>query len=343
VWPPGGVRGPQQAHAVRRDLSRIVYCVFNDVVIPLIRNHFYVTETEPGKNRLFFYRKAVWRDVVDLAVGGIVGDGRMYRQIESADDLAKTAKTAKTAKAAKTTVARSGQATATTALPPHTLAKRSYATVALATAAGTAAPASATAAAAAAAAAAVSSVAAASAAATDAVTAARIAASAARMVRSSGGAPATPSPKGPGAAAAAGAAAGCGGTAAAAAAAASSAATARRLPSSHVRLLPKAKGVRPIVNLSGRPSPSAPSVNTLLQAAFHVLSHEARTQGTDVLGSSVLGLNDVYARLMPFLLRWQELGRPQLYFVSLDIARSFDTIRHDALLRALEGIFTRRG
>ncbi|KAJ3150897.1 hypothetical protein HDU89_002894 [Geranomyces variabilis] len=41
------------------------------------------------------------------------------------------------------------------------------------------------------------------------------------------------------------------------------------------------------------------SINSILQNAFHVLSYE-KTRVPSILGSSVLGLNDIYPKLKAF-------------------------------------------
>ncbi|KAG8769178.1 hypothetical protein FRC12_005119, partial [Ceratobasidium sp. 428] len=91
----------------------------------------------------------------------------------------------------------------------------------------------------------------------------------------------------------------------------------RRLGISHVRLLPKETGVRPIVNLgrkarikqakapgirqnaSPKDEPLRPSVNQVLNAAFNILNYE-KTQKPEMLGASVFGSNDIYRKLSAF-------------------------------------------
>lgn len=98
-------------------------------------------------------------------------------------------------------------------------------------------------------------------------------------------------------------------------------------PASRMRLLPKAFGVRPIVNLKGA------GANRILQTVFHVLTAE-KERG----GGILLGLNDVHERLGPFVRGWRARGCPRLYAVSLDFQKCFDTIEHAKLLRVMSEV-----
>ena len=74
---------------------------------------------------------------------------------------------------------------------------------------------------------------------------------------------------------------------------------------SYVRMVPKAGGMRCLVNMSRRQPPAAgkaktkcsrASINQKLQNLFHVLTFE-KTRDPSRVGASVLGLDDVYAKL----------------------------------------------
>lgn len=46
----------------RRELfAELFYWMFDSLIIPLVRAHFYVTETAPAKNRLFYFRHDAWK------------------------------------------------------------------------------------------------------------------------------------------------------------------------------------------------------------------------------------------------------------------------------------------
>ncbi|KAG8688183.1 hypothetical protein FRC11_005914 [Ceratobasidium sp. 423] len=129
----------------------------------------------------------------------------------------------------------------------------------------------------------------------------------------------------------------------------------RKLGTSHVRLLPKETGVRPIVNLgrkaklrpfkgSGQDETTQPSVNQILNAAFHILNYE-KSQKPELLGASVFGVNDIYRKLTTFkaTLRRPDGTMPKLYFVKLDVRACFDTIDQGKLLEILRGTLTQKG
>ncbi|KAK3287868.1 hypothetical protein CYMTET_4646 [Cymbomonas tetramitiformis] len=68
-----GARGQSaQAHCAASALiGRWMYWILAGLVVPLLRAHFYVTETEPYRQRLFYYRKPVWRDITRRAQRGL--------------------------------------------------------------------------------------------------------------------------------------------------------------------------------------------------------------------------------------------------------------------------------
>jgi hypothetical protein len=56
-----GRTGPVTSYlARRRRLRRWFRFLIDEVAVPLLRAHFYCTETEANRNRMFFYRKGVW-------------------------------------------------------------------------------------------------------------------------------------------------------------------------------------------------------------------------------------------------------------------------------------------
>ncbi|KAF8752305.1 Telomerase reverse transcriptase [Rhizoctonia solani] len=129
----------------------------------------------------------------------------------------------------------------------------------------------------------------------------------------------------------------------------------RKLGVSHVRLLPKETGVRPIVNLgrkaklrsfkgSNLDKPMQSSVNQVLNAAFHILNYE-KSQKPELLGASVFGVNDIYRKLTTFKasLRRPNGKMPKLYFVKLDVRACFDSIDQGKLLEILRDTLTQKG
>jgi telomerase reverse transcriptase len=123
----------------------------------------------------------------------------------------------------------------------------------------------------------------------------------------------------------------------------------RTLGYSRIRFLPKEDGVRPIVNLKRKvkgswptkvshPHESQPSVNSLLQNAFHVLSMES-TRSPEFVGFSVTNNADIFQRLRT-LRRAIRPTRQTLFFAKVDIQKSFDMIQQDILLQLVESIVT---
>ncbi|KAJ3019795.1 hypothetical protein HKX48_001768 [Thoreauomyces humboldtii] len=135
--------------------------------------------------------------------------------------------------------------------------------------------------------------------------------------------------------------------------------SAKSLGYSYIRLLPKDHGVRMITNLRRRfPKKAAGngagpadaskikqngfSINSILQNAFQILTFEkAQSRTPPLLGSSVLGLNDIYAKLYKF-----QKSRPvssktpaPLYFCKVDVTSCFDTIDQKLLLSIVRDIF----
>ncbi|KAK6376466.1 Telomerase reverse transcriptase [Exophiala oligosperma] len=110
----------------------------------------------------------------------------------------------------------------------------------------------------------------------------------------------------------------------------------RTLGYSHIRLLPKDHGARPITNLrrrqwkivSGRRILGT-SINTQLSPLFSVLNYE-RGQDPAPLGSAMFSVADLHSRISKFQ-NANSQGSP-LFFVKVDIQSCFDSIPQDQLL-----------
>ncbi|EKD17210.1 telomerase reverse transcriptase [Drepanopeziza brunnea f. sp. 'multigermtubi' MB_m1] len=107
---------------------------------------------------------------------------------------------------------------------------------------------------------------------------------------------------------------------------------------SHVRLLPKEAGVRPIMNLRRRALKTSSktvlgmSINSVLAPAYNVLTYE-KNSNPALLGSTLFSVGDLYTRLKAF----KSTLPPQtpLYFAKLDVTAAFDTIPQRAILDLL--------
>ncbi|EEA24977.1 Telomerase reverse transcriptase [Talaromyces marneffei ATCC 18224] len=123
----------------------------------------------------------------------------------------------------------------------------------------------------------------------------------------------------------------------------------KQLSWSAVRLLPKATGARPIINLRrrvvkhiGNHSYLGPSTNSIMTPVFNMLSYE-KDRNPELLGSSMFSVSDMYPRLKAFkdrLMRSESEGyrNRRFYFVKLDIQSCFDTIPQERLGKLIENI-----
>jgi telomerase reverse transcriptase len=62
-----------QAAAHQRVLILWIGWLFSAVVVPLLRTHFFCTESEAYRQQVFYYRKPVWVRLASAAIDGIVG------------------------------------------------------------------------------------------------------------------------------------------------------------------------------------------------------------------------------------------------------------------------------
>ncbi|KAL8795793.1 MAG: hypothetical protein Q9195_001845 [Heterodermia aff. obscurata] len=109
---------------------------------------------------------------------------------------------------------------------------------------------------------------------------------------------------------------------------------ARALGFSQVRLLPKAQGVRPIINLrrrvnriQGGKSVLGRSINSAMQPVFCVLDYESRAKPASI-GSALRSVGDMHTRLKTFrsLLIDKKQTRKRLFFAKCDVRACFDTL-----------------
>lgn len=133
----------------------------------------------------------------------------------------------------------------------------------------------------------------------------------------------------------------------------------RSFGAAKLRLLPKpgVRKVRPIVNM-GRRYPLAStrpghrgavySVNAALAKPFSVLTGIKRAQ-PEIVGASVASLGiDLLVRYLPLARLWQALRREDagaggsavMYMASLDVVKSFDSIRHDKLMQVVDTLLS---
>jgi telomerase reverse transcriptase len=60
----------------------LIFWIFDSVLIPLIRSHFYVTESQTHRNRLFYFRHDVWQELTEQPFGEL--KAAMFEELEPA-------------------------------------------------------------------------------------------------------------------------------------------------------------------------------------------------------------------------------------------------------------------
>lgn len=118
-----------------------------------------------------------------------------------------------------------------------------------------------------------------------------------------------------------------------------------------LRMVPKSHDAfRPIMNLrkplarGGQTGASLrASVNGMLRNLHSVLDYYRVSRGDEVMGASVMGLDDVHQRWKTFRRRMKDnLGsRRPLFFLKLDVRSCFDSIPQDALLDVIARLLDR--
>lgn len=125
---------------------------------------------------------------------------------------------------------------------------------------------------------------------------------------------------------------------------------ARVLGFSQLRLLPKAKGLRPIVNLRRRvvnlqkgKAVLGRSINSVMAPVFNMLSYE-KSRRPDSLGSALFSVGDLYPKVKEFRARLLRSNRANedLYFAKVDVQSCFDTIPQHQVLKLMERLCSER-
>lgn len=122
----------------------------------------------------------------------------------------------------------------------------------------------------------------------------------------------------------------------------------RTLGTSHVRLLPKDKGMRPIINLRRRvlsvtkgKAVLGKSINSAMTPVFNVLNYE-KGQNASRLGSSIFSAEEIFPKLQTFRSHLSQRGlqgKP-LYFAKADVRSCFDTIPQELLMNVVSELFS---
>ena len=122
----------------------------------------------------------------------------------------------------------------------------------------------------------------------------------------------------------------------------------RALGVSQIRLLPKVKGVRPIMNLRRKVTKLQDGKVTLGRSINEILTpiHDMfdceRRKNPGLLGSSLFSVGDMYPKLKSYrqMLQTQSSIGSTFFFVKVDAKSCFDTIPQKAVLRLMKLIAT---
>ncbi|KAI9836504.1 MAG: hypothetical protein M1838_005015 [Thelocarpon superellum] len=118
----------------------------------------------------------------------------------------------------------------------------------------------------------------------------------------------------------------------------------RSIGFSRIRLLPKATGFRPIINLRRRAMKQqhgrmvlGRSINSVMTPVYNMLNYEKATS-PQRLGSSLFSVGDMYARLKAFQHGLQASGLigNRLYFAKVDVQACFDTLPQQRVLDLMD-------
>ncbi|PUZ66881.1 hypothetical protein GQ55_3G381900 [Panicum hallii var. hallii] len=102
---------------------------------------------------------------------------------------------------------------------------------------------------------------------------------------------------------------------------------------SRVRFVPKAKDMRPLVNLK------AQSKDGLLNKC-HLIIKKVRDENPEMFGSSVFDYNNVHRNLYHFIssVRSHLKEKLKIYVVVADVSKAFDCVSHDMVLKVVDDV-----
>ncbi|KAM5356019.1 hypothetical protein ACJ41O_002665 [Fusarium nematophilum] len=76
-----GQKSSQTDNAKRHEIfNELLYFVFDSLLIPLIRNNFYVTESNTHRYQIFYFRHEVWKHIAEPAMAALKAD--MFEEIK---------------------------------------------------------------------------------------------------------------------------------------------------------------------------------------------------------------------------------------------------------------------
>jgi len=112
-------------------------------------------------------------------------------------------------------------------------------------------------------------------------------------------------------------------------------------PVSKLRILPKKDSFRPIMTFFRKPNRTQnikaakkKTMNQLLSDS-HIVLRTLKNKLGEVLGFSVFDNFQIFRKYQEFCKSWDAIGRPKLYFVTMDIKKCYDSIETPKLLKFL--------
>ncbi|KAJ4326584.1 Telomerase reverse transcriptase [Fusarium piperis] len=89
LQPPGSAgQKPSKTDTAKRHeiFHEFLYFVFDSLLIPLIRNNFYVTESNTHRYQVFYFRHEVWKHIAEPAMADLKAD--MFEEVRLDEALA---------------------------------------------------------------------------------------------------------------------------------------------------------------------------------------------------------------------------------------------------------------
>lgn len=76
AWPENGKRRKEPGWDLLQDW---LYWLFTQIIVPLLRNHFYITEAENHRQNVLYFRKPIWARIHMLSLNTLVG--KYYKKL----------------------------------------------------------------------------------------------------------------------------------------------------------------------------------------------------------------------------------------------------------------------
>jgi len=113
-----------------------------------------------------------------------------------------------------------------------------------------------------------------------------------------------------------------------------------RLAPGKLRLIPKKTTFRPIMTFNKKITdadgrPTRQTTNTKLTNSHLMLKTLKNRMFKDPFGFAVFNYDDVMRKYEEFATKWREVGRPKLYFVTMDIEKCYDSVDREKLSQFL--------